>query len=304
MNHSGSSFFNNYAQQHQHHMHHQALNTHLNMSMGLSDLSLGNGHALNGLGNNNMSTCSTPAVMGKMELPLHSLMQGQNALMNGGLSTPSDLSDPSSYQHHHHNQYLDHNDQYNSVSSPESSADAYSPTLQQQYLPEQHYLSANEYSSAFQTQQGYQAAFALIQQQHAQVHTTQSSQPSDLTSSSPVLSQSQIFHKQIQQEHHRFQQEQHKFLPDALMTSNLGGTTSSAPSAVPSMHTNHSQIPTPTSANPLSASLSAMSSLLGHDHHHHHHHNHHHQQQECGSMEDKAHHHLSSVVELVAASEL
>lgn len=302
MNHSGSGFFNNYSQHHQHHMHHQALNTHLNMSMGLSDLSLGNGHTLNGLNNSNMSTCSTPTVMGKMELPLHSLMHGQNALMNGGLSTPSDLSDPSSYHHHHHNQYLDHNDQYNSVSSPESSSDAYSPTLQQQYLPEQQYLSANEYSSAFQTQQGYQAAFALIQQQHAQIPTTQSSQPSDLTSS-PVLSQSQIFHKQIQQEHHRFQQEQHKFLPDALMTSNLGGATSSAPSAVPSMtshHTIHSQIPTPTSATPLSASLSAMSSLLGHDHHNHHNH----QQQDCGSMGDNAHHHLSSVVELVAASEL
>ncbi|KAG0016443.1 hypothetical protein BGZ81_011196, partial [Podila clonocystis] len=108
------------------------------MSMGLSELSLGNGHAFIGPNNTSMSTCSTLTVMGKMEFPLNSLMHGQNALMNGVLSAPSDLSDPSSYHHHqHHNQYLDHNDQYNSVSSPGSSADDYSPTLQHQHLPEQ-----------------------------------------------------------------------------------------------------------------------------------------------------------------------
>ncbi|KAG0009084.1 hypothetical protein BGZ81_003647 [Podila clonocystis] len=67
MNHTSSGFFNNYAQHRQRHMHHQALNTHLNMSMGLSKLSLDHGHALNGLNNNNMSTCSTPTVMGKLE---------------------------------------------------------------------------------------------------------------------------------------------------------------------------------------------------------------------------------------------
>ncbi|KAG0027382.1 hypothetical protein BGZ82_009019 [Podila clonocystis] len=212
-----------------------------------------------------MRTCSTPTVMGKM---------------NGGLSTPSHLSDPSSYHHHHHHkQYLDHNDPYNSVSSPESSADAYSPALQQQNLPEQQYLSANDNNT-----------LKCLLPKHLNPpisHIVARPIPEpDLPQADPAGAPP-------------VQQEQHKFLPDALMTSNLGGATSSAPSAVPSMHTTHSQIPTPTLANRLSASLSAMSSsLLGHDHHHHNH------QQECDSMEDKAHHHLSSVVELVAASEL
>ncbi|KAF9432194.1 hypothetical protein BGZ76_011136, partial [Entomortierella beljakovae] len=228
MGQTASSFFGNsqiqysqvqsHHQQHQLQQHHQAaLATHLNISMSLSDMTLGHlGHA------NNFpsptSDSSTPSMLTKLEIPFNHLMHQQ---INTGLHSPTDLP-----EHHFGSQQQ---------SSPTcSSVDPYSPTLQE--FQHQH-----DYSQTFSNYSAAAAALSLNAFSHPQQHHQDSS---------PILSQAQLFHKQFQQEQQRFQQQQqqHRFLPDALMTSNL----TSAPSAVPSMI---SSIPTPTSGSPLSSLL-------------------------------------------------
>lgn len=285
MHHSGSGFFGSnghlhsaysqaaaaaaVAQSQQHHQqqqqqlqqqHHAALASHLNMSMSLSDMSLG-GH----LNTSSGTMDDSPSILSKMELHQlmhpghhhHSQSHHHHSMMSSGLHSPTDLP-----EHH----FLPQQE-----ASPEaSSVGDYSPMLSQQYLShnqQQQQQQQNDYTNSFSS---YSAALSLSAYQQNQ-HHLQQQQDQSITSSmspSPILSQAQLFQKQIQHEHHRFQQQQqqqHRFLPEGLMGADLT-TTSSVQSAVPLMHIATSfsaavaaaaaaavsSIPTPTSASPLS----------------------------------------------------
>jgi hypothetical protein len=178
-----------------------------------------------------------------------------HSMMSSGLHSPTDLP-----EHH----FLPQQE-----ASPEaSSVGDYSPTLSQHYLghSQQQQQQQSEYANSFSS---YSAALSLSAYQQHQHHLQQQQQQDQSMSPSPTLSQVQLFQKQIQHEHHRFQQaqqqqqQQHRFLPEGLMGADLTAT-SSAQSAVPSLHITTSfsaavvaaaavsSIPTPTSASPLS----------------------------------------------------
>ncbi|KAF9080818.1 hypothetical protein BGX23_001630 [Mortierella sp. AD031] len=251
--------------------HHAALASHLNMSMSLSDISLG-GHL-------NTATATTaptdgdtsPSILTKMELPLHQLMHPgphyhqhhqhhhHHSMMASGLHSPTDLP-----EHH----FLPQQE-----SSPAaSSVGDYSPTLSQQYLhyahqtqQQQKQQQVNDYAQSFSS---YSAALSL----------TTPAPPTTAAATSfivtiPILSQVQLFQKQIQHEHHRLQQQQqqqqHKFFPEGLMAADLTTTSSAASSSIPTL----------TSASPLSNLLDDHEVVDGSSHHdfsdvaqYHHHH--------------------------------
>ncbi|KAF9942131.1 hypothetical protein BGZ65_008776 [Modicella reniformis] len=236
------------------------------MSMRLSEMSLnGSDHHHSFPSPTIAPATSTPMILTKLETPLHQLI-------NSGLHSPTDLPD------HHFTA------QHQSIDSPAcSSDDAYSPTLESQYRrhldqqqqaqqQQQQQQQQSDYTQTFSSYSETAAALSLSSFQHHQPYSTPSTQ---LSSSSPIMSQAELFHKQIQQDHHHhqhYQQQQqgrdqeqeqkqeqghgqgHRFLPESLINSALAtaGSTTAA-SAVPVMTCDsvRTSIPTPTKGSIL-----------------------------------------------------
>ncbi|KAG0218922.1 hypothetical protein BGX33_005412 [Mortierella sp. NVP41] len=176
--------------------HHAALASHLNMSMSLSDISLG-GHL-------NTATATTaptdgdtsPSILTKMELPLHQLMH------------------PGPYHHQHHQHHHHHSMMASGLHSPTD-------------LPEHHFLPQQESSPA---------ASSCLPATPAPPTTAAATSFIVTIPILPQvqLFQKQIQHEhhRLQQQQ---QQQQHKFFPEGLMAADLTTTSSAASSSIPTL---------------------------------------------------------------------
>lgn len=324
-------------------MHNVAMHAHhMSLSMGLSELSLGNNtgmspsdmSGLSGLGQLNTSglhgsmsalssACSTPTTMVKMDLPVvhsfdnnlislaHLTQQNQYQSLTDGTT---DLDDGASSIH----QMYDSSKVDSFAAAAVVAAGQYSPLLEHEYQTtqaqyqdayNQHAYATHDYTAyTTEPQSTYSMALsslasmtALMPSQAPNGYDNQQ-QPHDYSTTnpqeySPLLSQSQMFQKQIQQEQQRFHQQQQHLMtttnsstssavatvmttpPTLNVSTSLSYLSTSAsssslasppPSAVPSLTCS---IPTPTTAT--SSSLHSGGAPFHHHHHHQQQHHHH-----------------------------
>jgi hypothetical protein len=281
-------------------MHNVAMQAHhMSLSMGFSELSLGNStgmtpsdmSGLSGLGQLSTSglhgsmsalssACSTPTTIVKMDLPVvhafdnnlislaHLTQQSHYQTLTDGTT---DMDDAASSIHHH----MYDRDQVDSFAAAAAvAAGQYSPLLEHEYQTaqsqyqdayNQHAYATHDYTAyTTEPQSTYSMAISSLasmtalmpsQASNGYDHHQQQQQPHDYSATnaqehSPLLSQNQMFQKQIQQEQQRFhQQQQH------LMTSS---STSSSATNAPVM-TAPPTLNVSTSLSSLSTSVSSSS---------------------------------------------